>query len=96
MNNAAISDRGLTKESITIDDEFPPWQVNYLSPFLLVQLFLPILLESIPSRVINLSSVTHRFSKVQEFYSSIPSYATSKLALTMFSCKKFLILNTFR
>ena len=37
-------------------------QINYLGPFTLTRLLEPLLLKSAPSRVVHVSSVTHRFS----------------------------------
>lgn len=37
------------------------WQVNYLGPYMLTRLLEPCLVAAAPSRVINVSSVTHRY-----------------------------------
>jgi NAD(P)-dependent dehydrogenase (short-subunit alcohol dehydrogenase family) len=61
-------------------------QVNYLSPFLLTNLLRPLLIRSAPMRVINLSSIGHRFvwsnvyaSARHPFYWRWVAYCRSKL-----------------
>jgi NAD(P)-dependent dehydrogenase (short-subunit alcohol dehydrogenase family) len=61
-------------------------QVNYLSPFLLTNLLRPLLMKSAPMRVINLSSIGHRFvwsnvyaSARHQFYWRWVAYCRSKL-----------------
>lgn len=61
-------------------------QVNYLSPFLLTNLMRPLLIRSAPMRVINLSSIGHRFvwsnvyaSAKHPFYWRWVAYCRSKL-----------------
>jgi NAD(P)-dependent dehydrogenase (short-subunit alcohol dehydrogenase family) len=39
-------------------------QVNYLGPYLLTRLLLPALVSSAPARVVNVSSVTHRYGVI--------------------------------
>lgn len=61
-------------------------QVNYLSPFLLTNLLRPLLIKSAPMRVVNLSSIGHRFvwsnpnpSTKHSFYWRWVAYCRSKL-----------------
>ena len=61
-------------------------QVNYLSPFLLTNLLRPLLIKSAPMRIINLSSIGHRFvwsnvyaSAKHPFYWRWVAYCRSKL-----------------
>ncbi len=61
-------------------------QVNYLSPFLLTNLLRPLLIKSAPMRVINLSSIGHRFvwsnvyaSARHPFYWRWVAYCRTKL-----------------
>ena len=61
-------------------------QVNYLSPFLLTNLLRPLLIKSAPMRIINLSSIGHRFvwsnvyaSARHPFYWRWVAYCRSKL-----------------
>ncbi len=58
-----VNNAGLYPSSrITTVDGFEECnQVNYLSPFLLTNLLRPLLIRSAPMRVINLSSIGHRF-----------------------------------
>ena len=67
--------------------------VNYLAPFLLTHLLLDTLKISAPSRLINVSSFVHRWTKginfddlqAEEKFSAIQVYAQSKLAILMFT-----------
>lgn len=61
-------------------------QVNYLSPFLLTNLLRPLLVKSAPMRIVNLSSIGHRFvwsnpnpSSKNLFYWRWVAYCRSKL-----------------
>ncbi len=61
-------------------------QVNYLSPFMLTNLLRPLLIKSAPMRVINLSSIGHRYvwsnvyaSARHPFYWRWVAYCRSKL-----------------
>ena len=89
VNNAGIwldgPDRRLSDDGYELT-----FQVNYLSGFLLTRLLLPLLLESAPSRIINVSSIAQRpidFDDVmlEHGYSSSRAYAQSKLAQIMFT-----------
>jgi NAD(P)-dependent dehydrogenase (short-subunit alcohol dehydrogenase family) len=76
----------------TADGFEPTFEVNYLAPFLLTNLLLELIRSSAPSRIVNVSSVAH-FSghidldsiKRKETPSGWGAYATSKLALVMFT-----------
>ncbi|MHA1227418.1 MAG: SDR family oxidoreductase [Candidatus Hodarchaeales archaeon] len=67
--------------------------VNYLGPFLLTNLLLPKLIENKPSRIINVSSSLHKNATIdlndlqskKRKYKGIDVYATSKLALILFT-----------
>jgi NAD(P)-dependent dehydrogenase (short-subunit alcohol dehydrogenase family) len=68
--------------------------VNFLAPFLLTSLLLPLLKQSAPSRVINVSSSMHRegtidFNDLQskKSFDKYKAYAQSKLALLLFTKK---------
>ena len=61
-------------------------QVNYLSPFLLTNLLRPLVVKSAPMRIVNLSSIGHRFvwsnpnpSTKHPFYWRWVAYCRSKL-----------------
>jgi NAD(P)-dependent dehydrogenase (short-subunit alcohol dehydrogenase family) len=64
--------------------------VNYLAPFLLTQLLLPLIRRSAPARIVNVASAGQApldFADVmlERGYSGMRAYAQSKLALVMFS-----------
>jgi hypothetical protein len=63
--------------------------VNYLAPFLLTNLLLDTLRRSAPSRIVNVTSVAHRWGHL-DFDSlglgrSVRAYSNSKLALILFT-----------
>jgi NAD(P)-dependent dehydrogenase (short-subunit alcohol dehydrogenase family) len=67
-------------------------QVNYLSPFLLTNLMRAQLIESAPMRIINLSSIGHRFvwsnvnaSSTHPFYWRWVAYCRTKLDIIPFT-----------
>jgi NAD(P)-dependent dehydrogenase (short-subunit alcohol dehydrogenase family) len=66
--------------------------VNYLAPFLLTNLLLPLLKRSAPARIVNLSSIAHHLVAVSPLQmDNIPGYvawivyARTKLLLTAFT-----------
>ncbi len=66
------------------------FQVNYLSGYLLTRLLLPLLLESAPSRIINVSSLAQApidfdDPMIERDFSGRRAYAQSKLAQVMFT-----------
>lgn len=76
----------------TEDDLETTLQVNYLGPFLLTHLLLDKIKASSSSRIINVSSVQHRYGKInfddlqgEKKYSRFTAYNQSKLALVMFT-----------
>jgi NAD(P)-dependent dehydrogenase (short-subunit alcohol dehydrogenase family) len=88
VNNAGIWLEG--PKRLTRDGYEMHFQVNYLSGFLLTYELLPLIRESAPARIINVSSLAQRpidFDDVmlQEGYSDIRAYAQSKLAQVMFT-----------
>ena len=58
INNAGT---GKKTRILTADGIETTFAVNYLAPFLLTRLLLPLLEKSAPSRVVNMSSVSHNF-----------------------------------
>ncbi len=89
LNNAGVA---RLRRSLTVDGFETTFQVNYLSPFLLTDLLLPLLKRSAPSRIINVSSVAHYGSHIdlgdlqlERGYRVMRAYSQSKLALVLFT-----------
>ena len=88
INNAGIwldGDRQLSKEGHELH-----FQVNYLAGFVLTELLLPLLRESEPSRIVNVSSIAQApidFDDImlETGYSDGRAYAQSKLAQIMYT-----------
>ncbi len=89
INNAGIAN---VRRSVTADGFEATLQVNYLSPFLLTNLLLPLLKRSAPARIVNVSSIGH-FQGSIEFgdlqternYGVMKAYSQSKLAMVLFT-----------
>ncbi|TVQ38730.1 MAG: SDR family oxidoreductase [Spirochaetaceae bacterium] len=89
INNAAV----LTRERRASHDGYElTWAVNHLAPFLLTNLLLGMLKQSAPSRVINVSSMSHTSGRInfedlnmEESYDGYEAYAASKLANIVFT-----------
>jgi NAD(P)-dependent dehydrogenase (short-subunit alcohol dehydrogenase family) len=89
VNNAGIA---RVRRSVTVDGFETTFHVNYLSHFLLTNLLLELLKKSAPSRVINVSSVSHfggrmNFDDLQmeKGYWVMKAYSQSKLAQVLFT-----------
>lgn len=89
INNAGVV---RLRRSLTVDGFETTFQVNYLSPFLLTNLLLPLLKRSAPSRIVNVSSVAHYGGHVdlgdlqlERGYGVMWAYSRSKLALVLFT-----------
>ena len=90
MNNAGTLETGL---HITQDNMERTVQVNYVGPYLLTRLLLPLMGEG--SRIVNMVSLTYRVGRLDfpDFFRRgrkgsfwrIPIYSNSKLALTLFT-----------
>ena len=94
VNNAGIgrSSGGRQHREESADGHELRFAVNYLAPFLLTQLLLPLLRDSAPARVVNVASLGQapiEFDDVmlEQEYEGARAYARSKLALIMFSLK---------
>jgi NAD(P)-dependent dehydrogenase (short-subunit alcohol dehydrogenase family) len=64
--------------------------VNYLAPYLLTRLLLPLLLRSVPSRIVNVSSIGQAAIDFDDpmllrEYSGVRAYCQSKLAQILFT-----------
>lgn len=94
INNAGV---GIPDDFVTADGLPFIMQVNYFGTFLLTVLLLPLLKKtgepSEPSRIVNTASVLHKIGrvdfekwhKVDNDYSKLRKYGTSKLSLVMFT-----------
>jgi len=87
LNNAGLV---RLRRSLTADGFETTFQVNYLSPFLLTNLLLPLLKRSAPSRIVNVSSVAHYGGRLdfgdlqlERGYGVMRAYSQSKLALVL-------------
>jgi len=83
VNNAGVF---LLDRKVTADGLEMNFQVNYLSPFLLTNLLLPLVKTSAPARIVSVSSALHAkaildFENLQgeKNYNGIQAYALSKL-----------------
>ena len=89
INNAGTfqQDRTMTEDGLETT-----FAVNYLAPFLLTHELLDLMKISAPSRIINVASIAHRdgimdWSNLQgeRHYEGFDAYASSKLALILFT-----------
>ncbi|XP_063360787.1 retinol dehydrogenase 13-like [Cydia amplana] len=87
INNAGAGGLGNYK---TEDGLHVGMQVNYFGPFLLTCLLLPKLKASAPSRIINLSSIIHKYGlmdfdnlNMEKYWSDYLVYANSKLYINL-------------
>jgi len=91
INNAGVM---MCPHWKTVDGFDMQWQTNHLGHFLLTNLLLPNIKKAAPSRIVNVSSLAHTFSKGIDFddinfekssYSSARAYSNSKLANILFT-----------
>ena len=89
VNNAGAFYRKREETKYNVEKSF---LVNHLSPFLLTNLLLDLLKKSKPSKIINISSDSHRRAKIDlnnlnmdGYYSGIKAYSNSKLANLLFT-----------
>lgn len=92
INNAGILPGKHTegKRLLSEDGYELCFAVNYLAPFLLTRLLIPLLERSSPARVVNVSSAAQKqldFDNImlERDYEPMRAYAQSKLALAMFT-----------
>jgi NAD(P)-dependent dehydrogenase (short-subunit alcohol dehydrogenase family) len=88
VNNAGIAGAGPRRQSA--DGVELRFAVNYLAPFLLTDLLLPLLRRSAPARIVNVASAGQApidFDDVQleRGYDGLRAYRQSKLAQVMFT-----------
>ena len=86
INNAGA---GFDADGLSKDGYEIRFAVNYLAPFLLTHLLLPVLKENTPARIVNVSSAGQQaidFDTITEANDDgIQAYCRSKLALVMFT-----------
>ena len=92
VNNAGIGAgrRGETSRASSQDGHELRFAVNYLAPFLLTRLLLPLVQRSVPSRIVNVASagqspISFDDVMLEWGYDGMRAYAQSKLALVMFT-----------
>jgi NAD(P)-dependent dehydrogenase (short-subunit alcohol dehydrogenase family) len=92
INNAGIgfTTRGEMERETSRDGHELRFAVNYLAPFLLTYLLLPLIRRSAPARIVNVSSAGQYpidFSDVmlRQGYDGVRAYRQSKLAQVMFT-----------
>lgn len=90
INNAGILRAGELPRAENAEGVELHFQVNYLAPFLLTRLLLPLIKAAAPSRIVNVSSLGQapiKFDDVQltRDYTGIQGYSQSKLAQIMFT-----------
>jgi NAD(P)-dependent dehydrogenase (short-subunit alcohol dehydrogenase family) len=87
VNNAGIG-RGTGEREVSADGYELRFAVMYLAPYLLTQLLEPLLVESAPARIVNVSSggqapIDFDDVMLEQNYSGTQAYCQSKLALVM-------------
>jgi NAD(P)-dependent dehydrogenase (short-subunit alcohol dehydrogenase family) len=92
INNAGIGGgpRGVNRRETSVDGFELRFAVNYLAPFLLTQLLLPTIVDSVPARIVNVSSIGQYpidFDNVmlERDYDGFRAYRQSKLAQILFT-----------
>ena len=91
INNAGIgAGKRTDRREVSRDGYELRFAVNYLAPFLLTHLLLPLLHRSAPSRIVNVASAAQHpidFNDVmlKRHYEPWRAYSQSKLALVMFT-----------
>ena len=91
INNAGIYQTRFQK---TVDGFEMNVAVNYLAAYVLTKNLLDLIVKSSPSRIINVSSITHKRGRIEleklqnqngQFFDSYKAYADSKLMLIYFT-----------
>ncbi len=91
INNAGVymNERALTRHGFETT-----LAVNYLAPFLLTRLLLPLLRKSSEPRVVTVSSIAHQSGRItfdnlnaERHYDAYRAYANSKLAVALFAAE---------
>lgn len=91
INNAGLGERGGAPREESKDGYELLFAVNYLAPYLLTHSLQPLLLQSSPSRIVNVASAGQRALNFDDImlekveYNGFNAYMQSKLALIMFT-----------
>lgn len=92
INNAGIGlSKNLENRRVLSEDGYElSFAVNYLAPFLLTHLLIPLLRNGSPARIVNTSSAAQQEIDFDDLmlehqYDAFRAYAQSKTALTMFT-----------
>jgi NAD(P)-dependent dehydrogenase (short-subunit alcohol dehydrogenase family) len=92
VNNAGIGAgrRGEMSRDLSRDGYELRFAVNYLAPFLLTRLLLPLVRRAAPSRIVNVASagqspISFEDVMLERRYDGMRAYVQSKLALIMFT-----------
>jgi NAD(P)-dependent dehydrogenase (short-subunit alcohol dehydrogenase family) len=91
LNNAGLI---LTQRTLSADGYEATFAINHLGPFLLTELLRERLIESAPSRIVNVASTAHTFARrgmvfedlmAERSYKQMEVYGRSKLANILFT-----------
>lgn len=89
INNVGLT---LKKRSVTVDGIENTFATNHLGPFLLTHLLLDVMKQSAPARIVNVSSMVHRWGRIdfddlqgERHYDMDCAYQQSKLANVYFT-----------
>jgi NAD(P)-dependent dehydrogenase (short-subunit alcohol dehydrogenase family) len=91
LNNAGLI---LTQRTLSADGYEATFAINHLGPFLLTELLRERLIESAPSRIVNVASTAHAFARrgmafedlmAERSYKQMEVYGRSKLANILFT-----------
>jgi len=89
INNAGVAKANRT---LTVDGIETTFAINYLAPFLLTNLLLDALKASTPARIVNVSSMVHKWGAIdfdnlqgEKQYDMDKAYNQSKLAIVLFT-----------
>ncbi len=89
INNAGVAKANRT---LTVDGIETTFAINYLAPFLLTNLLLDALKASTPARIVNVSSMVHKWGAIdfdnlqgEKRYDMDKAYNQSKLAIVLFT-----------
>ena len=90
INNAGIGGNKTNQREFSKDGYELRFAVNYLAPFLLTHLLLPLLRNAVPSKIVNIGSAAQEeidFADVmlEKNYAGLRAYSQSKLANLMFT-----------